>query len=324
MISTAANRPAWLGYAGIVSAVAAVAYVAHVGSGALKRFVDGQALDWGVLAQSSIDTAYLMALPIFGGVLLLEVCVLGWRSSPLRTLVTSRSSSHRSDVFYLAADLFGLTAILVVGFSLGLSLLFEAWLGAPRTWKPAADLPIWFAVPLLFVIENFLQYWAHRFMHTRLMWPLHAVHHAASEMTVLSTVRHHPLDGFMAGLPVAVLGAVMAFSAEAIFITEIITAILTVLLHSRLRMPAWVERYVIAGSRLHWVHHSADPDDHGKNLGMFPLVDRLFGTFRWRDSDPIAVGVDDPRMDSGRPLYDTWVVFVVWFTGLRQAWAVKS
>jgi sterol desaturase/sphingolipid hydroxylase (fatty acid hydroxylase superfamily) len=143
-------------------------------------------------------------------------------------------------------------------------------------------------------------------------------------MTVLSTVRHHPLDGFMAGLPVALLGAVMAFSPEAIFITEIITAVLTILLHSRLRMPAWVERYVIAGSRLHWVHHSADPADYGKNLGMFPLVDRLFGTFRWRDGEPAAVGVGDPRMDSGRPLYDTWVVFLVWLAGLRQVSSVKS
>lgn len=324
MTSTVTTRPALLGYVGIIAAVAAAAYVAHVGSGALKRPLDGQVMDWSVLAQSSIDTAYLMALPILGVILLAEVGVFGWRASPLRGLLKGKSSSHRSDVFYLTADLFGLTAILVVGFSLGLSLLFEAWLEAPRTWKPAADLSIWIAVPLLFLTENFLQYWAHRFMHTKLMWPLHAVHHAASEMTVLSTVRHHPLDGFMAGLPVAVLGAVLAFSPEAVFVTEIITATFTVLLHSRLRLPAWFERHIVAGSRLHWIHHSVDPADYGKNLGLLPIYDHLFGTFRWGDGKPVVVGVDDPRMDSGRPLHDTWVVFMVWFTGLRQAWAGKS
>jgi hypothetical protein len=45
--------------------------------------------------------------------------------------------------------------------------------------------------------------------------------------------------------------------------------------------------------------------------------------FRWSDA-PVVVGVSDPRMDSGRPLHDTWVVFLVWFTGLRQAWVAKS
>jgi sterol desaturase/sphingolipid hydroxylase (fatty acid hydroxylase superfamily) len=312
-----------MGYAGIIAAVAAAAYVVHVGSGALKRLVDGQALDWSVLAQSSVDTAYLMALPILAVILAAEVCVFGWRVSPLRGLFTGRSKSHRSDVFYLAADLFGLTAILVVGFSLGLSLMIEAWLEVPRTWKPAADLPLWIAVPVLFLVENLLQYWAHRFMHTKLMWPLHAVHHAASEMTALSTVRHHPLDGFMAGLPVAVLGAVLAFSPEAVFVTEIITATFTILLHSRLRLPAWFERYVVAGSRLHWLHHSIDPADYGKNIGLLPLYDHLFGTFRWSDA-PVVVGVSDPRMDSGRPLHDTWVVFLVWFAGLRQASVARS
>lgn len=323
MTSTAATRPAWLGYVGIVAAVAAAAYAAHVGSAALRRLLDGQTLDWSVLAQSSIDMAYLMALPILAVVLVAEVCVFGWRASPLNGLLRGQSKSHRSDIFYLAADLFGVTAILVVGFSLGLSLLIEAWLEAPRSWKPAADLPLWLAVPALFLVENFLQYWAHRFMHTKLMWPLHAVHHAASEMTVLSTVRHHPLDGFMAGLPVAVLGALLAFSPQAVFVTEIITATFTILLHSRLRLPAWFERYVIAGSHLHAIHHSIDPADHDKNIGLVPLFDHLFGTFRWGDDASVVVGVSDPRMDSGRPLYDTWVVFLVWFTGLRQAIAVK-
>jgi len=324
MTSTTANRSAWPGYVGIVAAVAAAAYVAHVSSGALKHLLDGQALDWSVLAQSSIDMAYLMALPILGAVLLIEVGVFGWQASPLRGLLKGKSSSHCSDIFYLAADLFGLTAILVVGFSLGLSLLIEAWLDAPRTWKPAADLPIWIAVPILFLVENLLQYWAHRFMHTKLMWPLHAVHHAASEMTVLSTVRHHPLDGFMAGLPVALLGAVLAFSPEAVFVTEMITALFTILLHSRLRLPAWFERHIIAGSRLHSIHHSVDPAHHGKNIGLLPVYDHLFGTFHWGDDSPVVVGVDDPRMDSGRPLRDTWIVFLVWFAGLRQALALKS
>lgn len=323
MTSTVTIRSAWRGYVGIVAAVAAAAYVAHVGSGALRRLVDGQGLDWSVLAQSSIDMAYLMALPILGVVLLAEVCVFGWRASPLHGLLKGKSRSHRSDIFYLAADLFGLTAILVVGFSLGLSLLIEAWLEAPRSWRPAADLPLLIAVPMLFLIENFLQYWAHRFMHTRLMWPLHAVHHAASEMTALSTVRHHPLDGFMAGLPVAVLGAVLAFSPEAVFVTEIITATFTFLLHSRLRLPVWFERYIIAGSRLHSIHHSIDPADYGKNIGLLPLYDHLFGTFRWSDA-PVVVGVEDRRMDSGRPLYDTWAVFMMWFAGLRQALTAKS
>ncbi|MBX3500012.1 MAG: hypothetical protein KF889_11245 [Alphaproteobacteria bacterium] len=82
MTSTAPPRPVWRGYAGIAAAVAVAAYAAHVGSAALKRLVDGAALDWRVFAQSSIDTAYLMVLPILAAILVVEVCVLGWRASP--------------------------------------------------------------------------------------------------------------------------------------------------------------------------------------------------------------------------------------------------
>jgi sterol desaturase/sphingolipid hydroxylase (fatty acid hydroxylase superfamily) len=48
-------------------------------------------------------------------------------------------------------------------------------------------------------------------IHLPVMWPLHAVHHAAEDMTVLSTSRHHPLDGFIVGLWFALPAALVGF-----------------------------------------------------------------------------------------------------------------
>jgi hypothetical protein len=62
-------------------------------------------------------------------------------------------------------------------------------------------------------------------MHLPVMWPLHAVHHAAEDMTVLSTSRHHPLDGFIAGLWFALPAALVGFSPVAMAVPLMISGL---------------------------------------------------------------------------------------------------
>ena len=62
-------------------------------------------------------------------------------------------------------------------------------------------------------------------MHLPVMWPLHAVHHAAEDMTGLSTSRHHPLDGFIAGLWFALPAALVGFSPVAMAVPLMISGL---------------------------------------------------------------------------------------------------
>lgn len=309
-------RAPWRGHLAIFAGVAVTGYAAVVGTGIAKRLADGRPIDTSVLTTLPLDPFIYWFAPLIAAIFAFEAWHLGWRDSPLHRLLFSRSPSHRSDVFYFACDLFALSPMLVVALTLGLSAAIDAWLGAPRAWRPAAELPLWFAVPLFFLAEGVATYWVHRFMHTPLMWPLHAVHHAADEMTAVTTVRHHPLDGFIGDVPVAAIAALLAFPADALFVTGVLNGVIATVLHTRLPIPGWFERHVIAGPRFHGIHHSVDPADHNSNLAVIPLLDRLFGTFRWHDR-PLTFGTGDAQFDSGRPLRDIGTAIAIWLGNMH-------
>lgn len=316
-ISGTTGRFAALSYiAAVCVGAASASYALAVGANAIKALAAGKPLDLSLLATLPIDTAACLFVPIAAALFLIEAAYLGWRQSSLRCLLFGGSPSHRTDVFYLACDVFALSPFLILVLTLGASAAIDAWVAAPRTWRPAADLPMWLAVPLFFLIENFVVYWMHRFMHSRLMWPLHAIHHASEEMTALTAARHHPLDGLAGDMPVVVLAALLAFPPDAVFVASLCSGVLTMMIHTRLPMPMWIERKLVSGPRFHGIHHSTDPVDHDSNFSLLPVFDRLFGTFRWHDR-PLSAGVADPRFDTGRPLRDIVSTFAIWLDGLR-------
>jgi len=59
-----------------------------------------------------------------------------------------------------------------------------SWVG----WPPLA------VVAVAILAGDFAGYWRHRFEHTPLLWPAHAVHHSDDEMTWLTLERFHPVN----------------------------------------------------------------------------------------------------------------------------------
>ncbi len=57
----------------------------------------------------------------------------------------------------------------------------------------AAALPVWAQVLVIFTITDLVQYWIHRLLHGRALWPFHAIHHSAGEVTWSTTYRIHPV-----------------------------------------------------------------------------------------------------------------------------------
>lgn len=316
-MTVSVDRP-WWRHLTIIAAVAALAYGVAVVGAALSALNGGGNIDASLLVQwPLIDLAYWY-VPVLLAIFAFEVVHLGWRDSPLCRLLQGTKPSHRSDVFYLATELFGVGPLMVVVASLGISAGIDAVLAEPRSWRPAAGLPILIAALLFFLVESFTTYWSHRFLHTPLMWPFHAIHHAADEMTAVTTTRHHPIDSAFGGVTSGVPAALLGFAPDAIFAAMVASGIATTVLHTRLPILPWFEKYVVAGPRLHGIHHSSDPADHNSNFSLFPLYDRLFGTYRWHER-PLSFGAGDPRFDTGRPLHDMISAYEIWLVGLR-AW----
>jgi len=138
-------------------------------------------------------------------------------------------------------------------------------------------------------------YVAHRALHrVRVVWPIHAVHHALPRVFFLNALHNHVIDIALStacsllplwalGLPPDIVAAIGALSVAHFWFQHT---------NADLRL-GWLNR-VIAGPELHRWHHSTVSAEADSNYGMvFAFWDVWFGTWR-APGAPISVG--PPRM----------------------------
>jgi sterol desaturase/sphingolipid hydroxylase (fatty acid hydroxylase superfamily) len=140
-------------------------------------------------------------------------------------------------------------------------------------------LPVYWSLPIYFLIIDFLGYWIHRLQHTRLFWPFHSVHHSQQTLTFATFYRFHLVEEFIANtaaiLPLLLLGAPPVLWLP----IRIIQWFLQAIQHSELNWRMGPLYRVIAGPVFHSMHHSPETKYFNKNFGMaFSIWDFLFGT----------------------------------------------
>ena len=309
------GRGAWI--VSVTIGCLGATYATLAGWALLAGLWSGRPFDAGILVQNPWDPYWYAVFAIVWGIFALELLANGWRSHPLRRLLRNSGPSDRTDLFYTIANLTGWSLILELFFSGGLSLLVDRVADAGFLHF-AAGLSLWVAVPILFVGADFLGYWGHRAMHLPIFWPLHAVHHAAEDMTALTTLRNHPIDGLIGNFWLALFAGLFGFETDAVLTATVLTSVHANLLHSAVPFPAALERFV-AGPRAHRIHHAVVADCVDRNFARLSLFDRLFGTFYMRDVRELKTGVSDPFYHSGRPMREMVLVMGRWLSELRDA-----
>lgn len=189
----------------------------------------------------------------------------------------------------------GLSELISV-IPIGLAIALTDPLVSPRLEELIAAQPR--ALQLLeavFIVE-LTGYWSHRAMHAvPFLWRIHSVHHSSRELDWLAAVRVHPMDqvlgrtlGFVA---LRLLGFGPAMTGGAL----VIVVLWAIFLHAnvRFRFPR-LERFLATPAFHHW-HHANDAEARHCNFaGLFPFVDRLFGTLHLpKDEWPQSYGTDD-------------------------------
>jgi sterol desaturase/sphingolipid hydroxylase (fatty acid hydroxylase superfamily) len=111
-------------------------------------------------------------------------------------------------------------------------------------------------------------YWYHRWSHeVPFLWRFHAVHHSSENLDWISAARLHPFEGFFAGLVIGPPLVLLGFQPVTVPIVTTALTLWAILLHANLR---WYH---------HW-HHSNHPEAWNHNYsGLFPPLDRIFGTY---------------------------------------------
>jgi sterol desaturase/sphingolipid hydroxylase (fatty acid hydroxylase superfamily) len=169
-----------------------------------------------------------------------------------------------------------------------ISLALDVW------YAVIEELPLWVVAPAYVVLADLGAYWAHRALHTRVLWSTHAWHHSPRNLYWLAGLRGSPVHILVLIAPYFL--AFMLFPFEAAFIVSVALATLDAgnqhLIHSNLKLPfpGLLER-VFVTPRYHFVHHNAKIEVANSNYGfVFSIWDRLFGTY----TDPETIPIDAP------------------------------
>jgi len=187
----------------------------------------------------------------------------------------------------------GLVPLIELGLVVsGLRLLAPGLGGSVRL--PGDGLVAGFLLNVIAV--DYLYYWNHRLLHTRLLWPVHLVHHTLNEMDVLGTARNTAWTSFLV-VYVWVNGAVLFLLAqpEGYAAGAAVTASLDLWRHSELtpQPQSWLARVldkVLVLPSHHAWHHASEavPGNFGAN---FSAWDRLHGTWIGGSRAPRRLGV---------------------------------
>lgn len=246
-----------------------------------------------LLAASFAIPARFLAL---GGAYLVDLLLVGWPRSSLRTL-WKPSPSARMDIVTLVMQL--LLPQRHLGYILSFGLLYVIDLAA-RHLNPLSVthlLPTW-GLQIVCVIgfQSFLRYWMHRFEHSiPALWALHKFHHSAQSLSILTSTRNTELTrGIESGLvfiPAALLTNATApipsihtpaFAVAVVyFVYSTFVSVNGYFVHSNLTTGyGWIGRWLLVSPRMHRLHHAKSPAFHDKNFTFdWVLWDRLFGTY---------------------------------------------
>ncbi len=141
---------------------------------------------------------------------------------------------------------------------------------------------------ILFFLDDFRFYWAHRFSHRiRWFWANHVVHHSSQHYNLSTALRQAWFNSF-SGLVIIYIPFIwLGVHPGAMVFVASINLLYQFFIHTESihKFPRWIEAFMNTPSH-HRVHHSTNPEYLDMNYGgVFIIWDRLFHTFAQEDDN---------------------------------------
>ncbi|EPG73734.1 fatty acid hydroxylase family protein [Leptospira fainei serovar Hurstbridge str. BUT 6] len=177
----------------------------------------------------------------------------------------------------------------------------------------------WIAWVACYVLADFFYYWYHRFAHEiNIFWGSHVAHHQSEDYNLTVALRQGILQNTFS-LPFYLPLAVLGFPPLMFMLVIQINFAYQFWIHTRL-IPklGWFE-WIWNTPSHHRVHHGRDPKYIDKNYaGTFIIWDRLFGSFKEEEEEPIF-GIVKP-MTTWNPI---WAQFHYFQELFDLSWRTK-
>ena len=216
---------------------------------------------------------WILATVYFGSVILERLWAL--RHNP--------GYNNKDALCSIGLNLMGSTFGLLLGFLI--PLVLYVWVF--ETFRLGDALPLWLAIPLAFLINEFAYYADHRLAHrVGVLWAIHAIHHSSNEFNHTTAARGFLIDPkikVIFTLPAAVIGV-----EPVVFLAvQVIGNAFGIWNHaSWVPRLGWLDR-VLMTPKMHKVHHANQPQYIDRNYSQVTLLfDYLFGSTAHVDEEP--------------------------------------
>lgn len=173
-----------------------------------------------------------------------------------------------------------------------------------------SGMPLWLALPLVLLVNEFFFYWVHRWAHTTsknksLLWMIHRTHHSATYMNVAVWMRLNVFWYFIIPNAWTMSLAIYLGLGQAAAIAIALIAVWNIVTHSDFRWDDAVRRHrlfgrafralehVIVSPGIHHTHPGYGKDGASyRNFGvMLSVWDWIFGTLHIPSGRPYRYGV---------------------------------
>lgn len=200
---------------------------------------------------------------------------------PHRLRVLSRKKRWAGNIGLFLFD------VLVVGLPLnGLIFAVLWWVQQDKIGlMNALPVPAAAQVVVGVLALDALMYFQHRLSHLQpLLWRLHRVHHADTEMDVTTANRVHPLESLWIAFLRVSLAVILGIPVLAVVTYLVALNIFSLFNHVNLHLPPMLDRllrWIIVTPSMHETHHSAHVQDFDRNFSfVLSIWDRIFKTYK--------------------------------------------
>ena len=209
------------------------------------------------------------AIPIFFTLIILEIIISAKRGVSVNRpadLISSLSS--------------GITNITKDSLKIGVVLVSYSWLAEHLIIYKLE--PVWAAVIVAFIVQDFAGYWMHRLNHrVNIFWNRHVIHHSSQEFNLSCALRQSISETLHFSAILMIPAALLGVPASIFIILGPVHLFMQFWYHTQLidRM-GWLEKIIVTPSH-HRVHHAINHKYLDKNYGQILIIwDKMFGSFQ--------------------------------------------
>lgn len=219
-----------------------------------------------------------LRLGVFAGLLVLFMMLEAiW---PRKNRVDGRAARWRTNLALTVIDGIALRVLVP------LAAVGTAAYASTHGWGllNMVSIPHWAVIVISLILLDLAIYGQHVATHRiPLLWRLHQVHHADTDVDVTTGIRFHPIEICLS--MVYKMAVVLALGAPvvAVILFEVILNGCALFNHANIRLPKSVDRVLrlfIVTPDMHRVHHSVLEHETNSNYGFsLSLWDRIFGSY---------------------------------------------